>query len=151
MCQTHSSKTFLGVPVTKWDLLDYGDESMKKSIAIILTALTSSSFAQENVSADSDACVFVADQMPRYPGGLESLSAFIKSNLTYPKGATHYEGAVYVAFIINKDGSATEFKILRGLCDVCDKNAIEVLEKMPKWIPGTVKEKPVRTRMVLPV
>jgi len=123
---------------------------MRQLILIILTALTWGSCDQENVS-DPPVCFLVADPMPTYPGGFDSLRTFLKINLRCPKEAMHYGGTVYVGFTIIEDGSATDFKILRGLCDICDKNAIDALGKMPKWIPGMVKEKPVRTRMVLPV
>jgi Gram-negative bacterial TonB protein C-terminal len=89
--------------------------------------------------------------MPSYPGGIDSLKTFIKKNLKYQEGRTDYVGVVYVGFTVKEDGSTTDFKVVRGLCDICDKNAIETLEKMPKWIPALIDDKPTRSRMVFPV
>lgn len=93
----------------------------------------------------------VAEPRPTYPGGIDSLRTFIEKNLKYAKGTVDHAGVVYVQFIVTEDGSTTDFKVLKGLCSVCDKNAIETLKKMPKWIPPIVNNKPTRTRMILPV
>jgi protein TonB len=135
--------------VTNLELLDY--EWMRQLITIILLLPTLTSFAQDKRSSDTTVCIFVTDPVPSYPGGIDSLRAFIKKNLKYPKGRVDYVGTVYVGFLVQEDGSTTDFKVIKGLCEVCDKNAIETLEKMPKWIPALIDEKPIRTRMIVPV
>ncbi|HYI77216.1 MAG TPA: TonB family protein [Chryseolinea sp.] len=122
---------------------------MTQLIIVILTLLTVASFGQEKDSVQH--YIFITEQMPSYPGGLDSLKDFIKKNTKYPNGTADYVGTVYVELTVIEDGSLTDFKIVRALCDACDKNAIETLKKMPKWIPATVNEKPTRTRMVIPV
>jgi hypothetical protein len=139
------------MPVTKLAILHYGIKSMKKLATVILIFLTLTSFGQDKEQSDSTNYIFITDPMPSYPGGIDSLRTFIKRNLKYPKGTVDYVGIVYVSFLVKEDGSATEFKIVKGLCDPCDKNAIEALEKMPKWTPAMVNDKPTKTRMVLPV
>jgi hypothetical protein len=124
-------------------------EIMKRLVIIILTLLTVTSFGQDKDSVQN--YIFVTEPVPSYPGGLDSLKAFIKRNTRYPKGTADYVGSVFVEFTIIEDGSPTDFKIVRGLCDICDKNPIETLKKMPQWIPAMVNDKPTRTRMVLPV
>src|SRR5215813_5708205 len=124
---------------------------MKRLTSIILLLLALISYGQDKGSIDSTTHIFVTDPMPSYPGGIDSLMTFIKRNVKYPKGRVDYAGVVYVSFIVNEDGSSTDFKIVKGLCEPCDKNAIEVLEKMKKWIPAMVNEKPAKTRMVIPV
>jgi protein TonB len=124
---------------------------MRKLTTIIPVLLALTSFGQEKGSSDSTNYILITDPMPSYPGGLDSLRTFVKRNLKYPKGTVDYVGVVYVGFIVKEDGSATEFKIVKGLCGICDKNTIETLEKMPKWMPAMVNDKPTRTKVILPV
>lgn len=84
-----------------------------------------------------------------YPGGVDSLKSFIKRNLAQP--TEKKTGRVFVAFVINKDGTTSDFEIVRGLTKECDDKALEVLKKMPKWTPGTQQGIPVRQRFVMPV
>lgn len=61
------------------------------------------------------------------------------------------EGRITISFVIDKDGSITNIKILRGIGFGCDKEAIRVLNKMPKWNPGKQRGKPVKVSMTLPI
>lgn len=125
---------------------------MTKLTTIILTLLALTSFGQDKNSGDSTTCVFfISDPVPSYPGGFASLKSFIKKNLKYPKGKADYVGTVYVSFVVREDGSTDDFKIVKGLCDICDKNAIETLKKMPNWVPAMSNDKPTSTKMVVPV
>jgi periplasmic protein TonB len=124
---------------------------MRRLTIILLTLLSSTSFGQAKDALDSTDGILVTNPMPSYPGGIDSLRTFITKNLKYPKGRVDYVGVVYVGFTVREDGSATDFKVVKGLCDICDKNAIETLEKMPKWVPAILDNKPTRTRMILPV
>ena len=89
----------------------------------------------------------ITDASPQ--GGYDSLRSFIERNLRHP--LEDVMGSVFVELVINKDGSASDFKIKRGLCKKCDQNATEVLKKIPKWNPAKVKDIPVRQKLVLPV
>ena len=122
---------------------------MRQLAIIILTLLTVTSFGQDNDSVKEG--IFVTEPMPSYPGGPDSLWTFIKKNTKYPKGTLDYTGTVYVGFVVTEDGSLTNFKVMKGLCDICDENAIETLRKMPNWIPALIDNKPIRARIVLPV
>ncbi|MCZ8023601.1 MAG: energy transducer TonB [Chryseotalea sp.] len=86
-----------------------------------------------------------------FPGGSDSLRSFIKKNLNRPT-KNNVKGKVFVSFIIdNTDGSTSDFKIVKGLTRECNKKAIEVLKKMPNWIPVTQNNIPIRQRFVVPV
>lgn len=124
---------------------------MTRLITIILTLIALTSFGQDKNSTDSTTCLFITDPMPSYPGGYGALKDFIKENLKYPKGKTDYVGTVYVSFVVKEDGSTDEFKIVKGLCETCDKNAIETLKKMPNWTPAMLNDKPTSTKMIVPV
>lgn len=91
------------------------------------------------------------EQSPAFPGGLDSLKSFISKNLKYPYKRQDVEGKVFVQFVVNEDGSISDVNVIKGLCEPCDKNAIEVISKMPKWIPGKVQDKIVKTKMVIPI
>ena len=62
-----------------------------------------------------------------------------------------YNGSVYLEFVIERDSSISNIKVIRGIHEPLDKSIIETLKTMPKWIPGINKGKTVRTRFVLPI
>lgn len=90
---------------------------------------------------------------PEYRGGQKALNMFLASRLKYPIKAKENktQGKVYVAFIIEKNGSLNDFRIVRGLGNGCDEEAIRVLKLSPTWKPGYVNGSPVRTSYVLPI
>lgn len=89
--------------------------------------------------------------MPQLPaefrGGYSMLSEFIKGKLIYPQHALeqNIEGDVIVRFVIGPDGTPKDFSIEAGLNDECDKAALEVLKKMPKWRPAIFYGRPVES------
>ncbi len=117
-------------------------------ILALVTVFTVSSFGQvENL--DEDYCIAVPSAS--FPGGQDSLINFIKGNLKFPHVDGPISGKVFVQFIVNTDGSITDLKVLKGLCEQCDKNALEALSKMPKWTPAKKDGKPVKSRVIIPV
>ena len=90
---------------------------------------------------------------PEFPGGNDSLNAFIKQNLQYPKSAKEQgiEGTVIVRFIVETDGSVTIYKINRDVNEELAAEAIRLVNMMPKWKPGMEGPKPVRVLYTLPI
>ena len=90
--------------------------------------------------------------MPEFPGGFKALQDFIETNLAYPQEAKDagIEGRVFVGFVIEKDGSISSIKLLRGIGYDCDEAAMDVVRKMPRWKPATQRGKPVRVQYQLP-
>lgn len=86
-------------------------------------------------------------------GGMPALFEHIGKNLLYPEEARNkgLEGKVFVEFIVNEDGSLSNFVVLKGIGGGCDQAAIDAISKSPKWIPGKQKGKAVKQRMVLPI
>lgn len=87
----------------------------------------------------SDQKVFpVYEVQPSYPGGIEKFTKYLKQHLTYPVAAVNnnIEGTVEVSFFIAKDGSLTNFKILKGLGYNCDEVVIKCITEAGKWHPG---------------
>jgi protein TonB len=86
---------------------------------------------------------------PEFPGGLIGLDSFIKQN--YKNPTDNLKGKVYVTFIIEKDGSLSDIKILRDIGYGTGAEAIRVLKTSPKWTPGKLKNKEVRVLYSLPI
>ena len=95
----------------------------------------------------------VVEQNPMFPGGNEALMKWLSKNLKYPASAQEngIQGRVLVQFVVNKDGSIVEPKVLRSVDPALDKEALRVVSAMPKWQPGKQRGKTVRVRFTLPV
>jgi TonB family protein len=95
----------------------------------------------------------VVEQLPEYPGGEEARIKFIGDNINYPKEAVKngITGTVYVTFIIEKDGSISNVKVLRGIGGGCDEEAVRVISIMPNWKPGLQGGQPVRVQFNMPI
>ena len=107
---------------------------------------------EENVADNS--IYETVEQMPEYPsGGTAGLMNFISKNLKYPTicQESGVQGRVVVSFVVNKDGSTTDFRIIRSVDKNLDKEALRVLNGMPKWKPGKQKGVPVRVRYTVPI
>lgn len=105
------------------------------------------------IQSTEDSVYDKVDVSPEYPGGMNEMVKFISSNIIYPEAAkkANIKGVVYVSFIVEKDGSISNIKILRGIGGGCDEETIRVVKLMPKWTPGKKGEKPVRVKVALPV
>jgi TonB family protein len=90
---------------------------------------------------------------PEYQGGQKALARFIESRIRYPARAREnkIQGKVYIGFIVEKNGSLSDFKVIRGVGGGCDEEAIRLLKSSPLWKPGYANAKPVRTSYILPV
>ena len=95
----------------------------------------------------------VAEQMPEFPGGMKELLKFLQDNLKYPENAmkNNVQGRVIVQFVVEKDGTPTEFKVLRSVDPDLDAEALRVLQTMPKWKPGMQRGEVVRVKYTVPV
>ena len=95
----------------------------------------------------------IVETMPMFRGGERKLMEFIGSNVVYPKEAIDagIEGRVFVEFYIEKDGSVSNAKVLRGLGYGCDEEALRVVGLMPKWRPGKQRGQCIRVKYTLPI
>lgn len=91
--------------------------------------------------------------MPVFNGGNKALKKWIVNNLVYPQVAMKngIQGRVIVTFVIERDGSVSDVKMLRSVDPSLDKEAIRLVKSMPKWIPGKKDGASVRTQYTLPV
>ncbi len=93
------------------------------------------------------------EEMPEFPGGPDSLNAFLSKEIQYPQVARDYgiTGTVLVEFVVEEDGRVTNAKVKVPLFPECDKEAVRAVMAMPKWKPGRNMGKPVRCWYQVPV
>lgn len=126
---------------------------MKKLILLVAVAIFCGTSAMAQTDEVDDAVFVVVEKSPEFPGGDDSLYAFIGRNIKYPEAAkkNKIEGRVFVTFVIEKDGQVSNAKILRDIGGGCGEEAIRVVKNMPKWKPGTQRGNPVRVQFNLPI
>lgn len=95
----------------------------------------------------------VVEQMPSFPGGDAALMQYLSSHIKYPAIAEEngVQGRVIVTFVVERDGSITDVKVLKSADPSLDKEAVRVTKSMPKWIPGKQNGSSVRVKYTLPV
>jgi periplasmic protein TonB len=106
------------------------------------------------VTKDKDGIYTNAEVMPQYPGGEAALSTFVEKNIDYPQHAVdaNTEGTVNVSFVIDEKGKVVK-PVTQGntVGNGIEDEAVKIVSKLPDWKPGTVKGKPVKTRLTLPI
>ena len=107
------------------------DEENGKDIADLKQVVTQAEPEPEKVFD-------MVEQMPTYPGGNAELMAFLAKNIKYPTIAQENgtQGRVIVQFVVEKDGSIADARVARGVDPYLDKEALRVIQSMPRWIPG---------------
>ena len=95
----------------------------------------------------------VVEEMPEFPGGMAEAMKFLAKNIKYPVAAQEakIEGRVIVQFVIERDGSVSDAKVMRGVNSELDAEAIRVVSMMPKWIPGKQRGKAVAVKYTMPI
>jgi protein TonB len=95
----------------------------------------------------------IVEDQPEFPGGMPAFYKFVGDNMKYPAQARRMgiEGRVFVQFVVDKDGSVTEVKAVKGIGAGCDEEAERVLRMSPKFKPGKQRGRSVKVRMVLPI
>jgi protein TonB len=130
----------LAISVIFWTVIPYSQTDKTKSVCKSqIDTLTNNTFSKY-------------DQLPEYPGGVDSLKVFISKNLKWPNdGQDDFQGTVIVSVIVESDGSLTNKTILRGIYDLADKEALRIIDMMPKWIPGKYEGKVVPVKYCIPI
>ncbi|MBQ8191894.1 MAG: TonB family protein, partial [Bacteroidaceae bacterium] len=102
---------------------------------------------------DDDKTYDVVEQMPQFPGGMKALMEYLNKSIIYPAEAEKKgeEGRAIVAFIVDRDGSITNTSIRKSVSPSLDKEALRVVNAMPKWQSGMLKGKPVRVKFFVPI
>jgi len=105
------------------------------------------------IEEDDEEFFMVVENMPEFPGGDLGLMKFIQKNVRYPAIAKEYNitGKVYVSFIVDRQGSVTNVKIVRGVDKNLDAEALRVVSLLPKYKPGKQRGKAVRVMFTIPI
>ncbi len=95
----------------------------------------------------------VVEQMPEFPGGMQKAMEFLGKNIKYPVAAQEakIEGRVIVQFVVERDGSVSDAKVMRGVNPELDAEAVRVVSIMPKWNPGKQRGKAVAVKYTMPI
>jgi len=117
------------------------------------TAIEVAPVIQEEEEAEEGQVFFIVEDMPEFPGGELALRKFIANSIKYPVIAQEngIQGKVYVNFVVDKDGSITNARIARGVDSSLDKEALRVVNTLPKWKPGQQRGKPVKVSYTVPI
>ena len=112
-----------------------------------------SDMSKTDMKPDKNGVYQIVEEMPQFPGGETKLMEYIAKNLTYPQEAKDkgIDGRVFVAMVIEKDGSVSNVKVLRGIGGGCDEEAVRVISALPKWKPGKMNGEPVRVSYQIPI
>ena len=95
----------------------------------------------------------VVEEQPDFPGGQAAMMKFLSDNIRYPVIAQEngIQGRVICSFVVERDGSITDVQVVRGVDPSLDREAIRVIQQMPRWKPGKQRGSAVRVRFTLPV
>ena len=107
----------------------------------------------EEEEIEEDVIFTVVEDQPGFPGGEEARIRFLQENLRYPQMAREagIQGTVFVTFVVERDGSVTDVRVLRGIGGGCDEEAVRVVRNMPRWQPGRQRGQPVRVQFNMPI
>lgn len=95
----------------------------------------------------------IVEDLPQFPGGAVEMMKWLQRNLKYPRAMQEQkvQGKVVAEFIVNKDGSITDVKVVKSLNGPCDREVLRVLRMMPRWTAGVMNDQPCRTKVCIPV
>ena len=136
------------------------DEEVKNDIKVNLDVEMNQETKIPDVVASSpmpeekaDEVFTIVEDQPSPVGGMTAFYQYVQKKLKYPAQARRMgiEGKVFVQFIVDKDGSITDVKAVKGIGAGCDEEAVRVLQDSPKWNPGKQRGRPVKVRMILPI
>jgi protein TonB len=101
----------------------------------------------------ADEIFTIVEQQPEPNGGLSAFYDYVGANMKYPGRASRMgiEGRVFVEFVVEKNGTLTDIRVVKGIGAGCDEEAVRVISNAPNWKPGKQRGNPVRVRMVMPI
>jgi len=109
-----------------------------------------SAFSQTTNDTDSNKVYIVVQTQPKFPG---DVNKYLSDSIKYPDDAkaANKQGTVFVQFVVEKDGSVSSVKVLRGVCPSLDNESVRVISAMPKWSPGMQNGHRVRVSYCVPI
>ena len=131
------------------DCENKSEQSALYSVKALNMQAESQLVTQDGTEKNTD----IDDELPSFPGGDAKLREWIKKNMKYPSYAKNngIEGQVLVVFIVEKDGSISNAEVSWGVDPSLDQEALRIVNKMPKWKPGTQNGVAMRVKYRLPI
>ncbi len=139
--------------LSKLNYIDLGKNNFSKRPEV-LEKFAKIPFLNIEVSANDDEIYMSVDgEKADFPGGYKEFQKFIRDNYEYPRSARRSgaEGTISIQFIVEKDGSVSDVKVLRGVSPDCDAEAVRVIKKVLAWKPARIRGRAVRNRITLPI
>lgn len=130
------------------------DEPVETDMDNDMSALDDEEEIEPPAPLDDDVISFrIVQDLPQFPGGAVEMMKWLQRNLKYPPLAQErkIQGKVVAEFIVNKDGSVTDVKVVKSLNPMCDREVLRVLRMMPRWTAGIENDQPCRTKVCIPV
>jgi hypothetical protein len=137
--KTNEMKYFISIALLFWTILLYGQ------------TITKEDCGGQYDSKLKRTIYLIVDSMPEFPGGIDSLNSFINRNLTWPDDGTTFQGTVVISMIVEIDGTLTNKVVVRGIYEGSDKEALRLIDIMPRWKIGKCKGKAVPVKYLLPI
>ena len=145
---------------SRWKLGFYGITGMLALLLVMVVAACSKEekeevlkFSAVNAPGTDDKIFMAVETNPEFPGGTDALYRYLAENIKYPEAArkTNVEGRVFLKFVVRKDGSINDVRVVKGIGFGCDQEAIRVVKDMPRWDPGKQNKIPVNVEYILPI
>ena len=107
----------------------------------------------EEPKEETDEIFTIVEESAAPKGGMGAFYKYVQDKMKYPPQARRMgiDGKVFVEFVVNKDGSISDVRAVKGIGAGCDEEAVRVVQSAPSWTPGKQRGKPVKQRMVLPI
>ena len=126
------------------------------TIFAIIVCINSIAQKQKKIkyTCDEDSIYVIVDKMPEFPGGEIALRKFIDGHVKYPEDIPIEEaniGKIYIEFCVDKKGKVERTKVIRSVHPKLDLEAMRVIKKLPRWIPGEHKGRPVCVYYTIPI
>jgi len=109
---------------------------------------------QPDFQKPNDSQIFTSvEHVPEYPGGLNEFGRYLGRSIVYPKSAIdhHIQGRVIISFIVERDGSLSDIKVVHSVSPDIDNESLRVMRNSPKWKPGTQNGRTVRVAYSVPI
>lgn len=125
--------------------------SFSQEPPVIDTVLVDSLSAEKGLFQQEDEILDWCETDPRFPGGSDALLKYVQQNLEYPRASPHFQGRVYVEFVVEKSGKVSGERMLKGMGSEYDQQVLEMIRKMPEWFPGMKVGEAKSYKFILPI
>ena len=141
--------------VKELEVADPGQKTVKgdPNAEIKIDEPVGNSDVKQVTEEDPNQIFTAVEQEPSFAGGIDKFYKYLQNNIRYPAVAkeNNVQGKVFVTFVVERDGSLTDIKVVRGIGSGCDEEAMRVLRNSPKWKAGIQNGRPVRVQYTMPI